>query len=142
MILFDTSIFIAGFITTHPRHEPCLSAIQKVHKGNLKAAISCHSVAESYSVLSAYPSHPKITPAVAEKLIEENILKYFEVIELSLNDYRKAIARVREANLSSGAIFDSLIIQAAHKKNIRRIYSGDLSDFTRLSGSDIEVSEP
>ena len=142
MILFDTNVFVACIVKSHAHHDPSRTLVERVHRGEMTGAISAHSLAECFSILTSYPISPSIPPDLAEELIKENILAPFQVVELSLNDYRLAIRRVKERRLRSGAIYDALIYQAAVKKRAKAIYTWDTEDFLRLSDSDIQILRP
>lgn len=143
MILLDASVLTAAVIATHAHHERSLPYLQRVQKKEVKGAVSIHSLAECYANLTAYPISPRISPEIAEKLVQENILSLFTVIELSVGDYRSAIGRVRLRGFRSGAIFDALILQAALKKKAKAIYTWNIEDFTRLiSDGEIDILRP
>lgn len=140
--LVDTSVFVAGMIPSHTHHASSLSLIQKFHKGHLQGLICAHSLAEFYSVLTAYPIRPRISGEIGERLVVENILPHFEIISLSKTDYLEAIKRVKTYHLQSGAIFDALILQAALKGKATSLYTWDKGDFERMIEDEIEILEP
>lgn len=142
MILFDTSVLVAALIATHPRHDRSLKALQEVKGGKLRACLSQHSLAELYSVLTNYPSQPRISASAAEMLISENILGDFSIVELGAKDYQNTIRRTREKQLRGGAIYDALILQAAIKKRAKALLTWNMSDFLRLSNGEIAIQEP
>ncbi|MBI2981281.1 MAG: PIN domain-containing protein, partial [Deltaproteobacteria bacterium] len=139
----DTSVLTSAMISTHLHHEMSLRHLQRIQRKEVKGAISTHSLAECYANLTAYPISPRILPEIAERLIQENILSLFTVVELSTNDYRSAIERVRLRGLRSGAIFDALILQAAIKKKAEALLTWNTEDFTRLiPDGEIEILKP
>ncbi len=142
MILPDTSVLTAAMISSHVHHERSVSTLQKIRKGDVKGAVSAHSLAECYANLTAYPMSPRILPEDAEKMIEENLTRWFTVVELTAMDYRAAIRRVRERNLRSGAIYDALILQAALKKKAEALYTWNVEDFERLAGKELPILRP
>jgi predicted nucleic acid-binding protein len=140
--LFDTSVLVAALIDSHRHHGRSLKALQEVKSGKIKGLISQHTVAELYSSLTSYPANPRLSPAAAESLIAENVLKDFQIVELKRRDYQETIKRVRERNLHGGVIYDALILQAALKKKARQVYTWNVGDFQRLAKDEIEISEP
>lgn len=142
MILFDTNVFVACIVKSHTHHDPSRILVEKVHRGEMAGLVCAHSLAECFSILTSYPIPPSIPPDLAERLIEENILAYFRVVELTVTDYRSAIKRIRERRLRSGAIYDSLIYQAAVKKKAKGLYTWDVEDFERLADPGIPVLKP
>ena len=97
--------------------------------------LSTHTFAELYSVLTRLPVKPSIPPAIAQRLIDEN-LSSFTAIPLAANDYRKAISLMVRLNLSGGGIFDTIIALAALKAKADTILTLNPNHFTRL-GEDI-----
>lgn len=141
MIVLDTSVLVAALIGSHKFHEPSLKLFQRVKEGRPQGSLCVHSLAELYSSLTNYPADPRLPPAAAESLIGENIFPNLQIIELSQVDYRAAIKRVKERGLRGGAIYDSLILQAAIKKKAEALYTWNRADFDRLSEG-IEIREP
>jgi predicted nucleic acid-binding protein len=130
--LFDTSVLVAAFVATHPRHSVCLKKLQQVKAGQTEGFIAAHTLAETYSVLTRLPVRPPISPKLAQQLIREN-LEGFEVISLSPSDYQVVIAQMVNLNLPGGAIYDALIAQAALRAKVEQLMTLNPDHFTRLS---------
>lgn len=142
MIHLDTSVLVAALITSHRHHEPSVKVLLSVIRQKEKGCISQHTLAELYSSLTNYPSHPRLSPAAAESLILENILVHFRLINLAPKDYRAAIRRTRERKLGGGIIYDALILQSALKAKAKALYTWNTADFQRLSNNEIQLMEP
>jgi len=134
-VLFDTSVLVATFEVSHPRHGICLPWLQQVQENEIDGYLSTHTFAELYSVLTRLPVRPPILPAIAQRLIDEN-LNLFVAIPLSADDYKQAIACMVRLNLPGGGIFDALIAQAALKAEVDILLTLNPSHFTRL-GQDV-----
>jgi predicted nucleic acid-binding protein len=134
-ILFDTSVLVAAFEVSHPRHGVCLPWLQRVQEEEIDGYLSTHTLAELYSVLTRLPVKPPISPALAQRLLDEN-LQLFVAIPLTADNYQQAIARMVRLNLPGGGIFDALIAQAALKAEVDRLFTLNPSHFTRL-GQDL-----
>jgi predicted nucleic acid-binding protein len=130
-VLFDTSVLVAAFEVSHPRHGVCLPWLQRAQEQEIDGYISTHSFAELYSVLTRLPVRPPISPAIAQRLIDDN-LGLFAAITLAANDYQQAIACMVGLNLPGGGIFDALIAQAALKAKVDMLLTLNPSHFTRL----------
>ncbi|HEY9702670.1 MAG TPA: PIN domain-containing protein, partial [Allocoleopsis sp.] len=105
-VLFDTSVLVAAFVKVHPQHGPCAVWWQKVQNAEIKGIISTHTLAELYSVLTRLPISPRISPTLAQQLIEEN-LKNFDIVPLTPEDYKIVIEQMVNLKLTGGAIFDA-----------------------------------
>lgn len=134
-VLFDTSVLVAAFEVSHPRHGVCLPWLQRVQEKEIDGYLSTHTFAELYSVLTRLPVRPPISPAIAQRLIDEN-LNLFVAIPLTGDDYQQAIACMVRLNLPGGVIFDALIAQAALKAEVDILLTLNPNHFTRL-GEDV-----
>ncbi len=111
MIVPDSSVLVAGFVAAHRFHAVALSALVKVKEdGNLIA----HTLAESYSVLSApggiYRAEPR---AVVEYL--EQFLDSGPPLAASPGAYLEALSLLADNGRSGGAVYDALIALAARE---------------------------
>lgn len=132
-VLFDTSVLIAGFITTHPKHNFALPWLQRAHAKKIEYLVSSHSIAECYSVLTRLPISPKISSVVARNLIRENIEKLAEIINLTSTDYLTILKQMTELDLTGGIIYDAIILKAAKKGNADKLLTINPNDFKRLA---------
>ncbi len=133
--LFDTSVLVAAFEVSHPRHTVCLPWLQQAQTEQIQGLIATHTLAEVYSVLTRLPVRPRISPELAQRLITEN-LERFEVIPLTTEDYQMVLAQMVNLNLTGGGIYDALIAQAAVKAEVNTLLTLNPNHFTRL-GEDI-----
>lgn len=132
MPLLDTSVFVAASIGSHPHHAPSVQLLQKLYQSREKKFIASHTLAECYSVLTAYPCVPALSGTTVEKIIDQNIQSHFEVVALRKKDYHQAIVRVRSLQLRSGAIYDALIYEAALKAEAKQLITWNLKHFEKL----------
>lgn len=133
--LFDTSVLVAAFEVSHPRHTVCLPWLQQSQTEQIQGLIATHTLAEVYAVLTRLPVRPRIFPELAQRLITEN-LERFEVIPLTTEDYQSVLAQMVNLNLTGGGIYDALIAQAAVKAEVNTLLTLNPNHFTRL-GEDI-----
>ncbi len=130
-VLFDTSILIAAMIEPHPKHLLSLPWLQKVKKEMIEGIISSHSLIEIYSVLTAFPISPKISPAKGLKLINENIIKNFKIVACRENDYIVLLKGLAENQISGAASYDGLIAYSAKRVKVDKILTLNKKDFTK-----------
>lgn len=129
--LFDTSVLVAAFVTNHPKHEICLPWVSQVKTGRMQGFIATHTLAETYAVLTRLPIRPRISPQLAQRLMQENLAQ-FQVIPLAFEDYQTVIAQMVKQNLAGGSIYDALIAQVAIKAKVDRLLTLNPDHFTRL----------
>jgi len=131
-ILFDTSVLVAAMIESHPFHDLSLPYLQKVRNNTHIGVISAHSIAELYAILIRLPVQPRISPVLARKLIEVNILNLFKIIPLSIQDYISVIEHLSDSGISGGVTYDALILKAALTSNADNILTLNKKDFYRV----------
>jgi len=85
-----------------------------------------------YAVLTRLPLSPRIRPAMAEKLISENVRAHAEVVSLSAKDYSTVLSNAAALNLSGGVVYDAVIAHAARKSSVDQLVTLDPDDFRRV----------
>lgn len=131
-VLLDTSVLVAAFIERHPDHPQALPWLQRVKRKEIEGAVTSHSLAELYAVLTALPVRPRIAPGVAWRMIRENVLADFKIITLSKADYRAVVQGLAEGQISGGATYDALIARAAEKARVDHLVTLNSEDFRRV----------
>jgi predicted nucleic acid-binding protein len=130
-VLFDTSTLVPAIVTSHPQHPVCWQWLENTRTDQIQGVVSTHTLAELYSVLTRLPYRPRISPAIAQRQIHEN-LQNFEKVPLMPIDYDTAIDRMVSLKLTGGGIFDALIAQAALKANADVLLTLNPKHFVRL----------
>lgn len=131
-VLLDTSVLVAAMVEAHPAHERALPWLQRVEAGIDSGVVAAHSVAELYAVLTTLPIRPRIAPAVARRLIEQNVLTNCEIVALSGADYANVISHLASTGIVGGATYDALILHAATKVEVDRIATLNEGDLRRV----------
>ena len=131
-VLLDTSVLVAAMLETHPDHQVALSCLQQVRDGTHQGLVSAHSLVELYAVLTRLPIQPKISSALADQLIRDNVLDVFEVISLSGDDYAEIISHLAKNNLMGGVTYDALHLYAAWKAKADQVITANVKDFRRI----------
>lgn len=131
-VLFDTTVLIAAMVETHASHQVALTWLLSIKNGEHSGLVAAHSLAEFYAVSTALPVSPRITPFIAKKLIQENIVGLFEIISLSGNDYIDVVNQMANTGISGGTIYDAIIFHAANKANAEKILTLNDKHFRRI----------
>jgi len=61
-----------------------------------------HSLAETYAVLTALSVKPRISPLLAQRLIDNNLQTIARIVPLTVADYSRTIQTMTELGLSGG----------------------------------------
>ncbi|MHB9014206.1 MAG: type II toxin-antitoxin system VapC family toxin [Ignavibacteriaceae bacterium] len=140
-ILFDSSVLIAAFVESHPKHKSALSFLMKAKNKEFQLLVSSHTILEIYSVLTSAPFKPKITPMVVKQLIENNIKNIAKTIYLTDEDYFKIVEKMSKSNFSGGIVYDAIVVECALNAKVDEILTLNSKDFLRLTdGTSIKVS--
>ena len=129
----DTNVLVAAAIEDHPHHVPAFELLKAIQQKRLRGCISTHGQAEFYSVISRAPFRPRVHPIEAGRMLEENIVPYFEVVVLTAEDYQAVLHSCAAAGLIGGVIFDALHLYSSEKANCDRIYTFNVKDFRMLA---------
>ncbi len=131
-VLFDTSVLVAALVTAHPAHERSFPWLRRALSKELDYLVAAHSLLELYAVLSRLPLAPRISPATARRLVEENVAGAARVVTLSASDYRSVLTKVADLGLAGGGVYDALVARAAQKGGADRLLTLNLGHFERL----------
>ena len=131
-ILFDTSIIVAALIESHPMHERSFPWLKQAKAREFDLIVASHTLAELYAVLSTLPLKPRITPAVAWRLVHENLESTARVVSLTPTEYRSTIKSISELGLAGGIIYDALIAKVAQKSTVERLLTLNIEHFKRV----------
>jgi len=137
-ILFDSSALIGAFVESHPKHKSALSFLLKAKRNEFELFVASHSLLEIYSVLTSAPFKPRITPKIAELLIENNINNLARIIYLTDKEYFRLIEKLSDLNISGGIVYDALIVECAKKAKVDEILTLNTKDFIHLT-SDLSI---
>jgi predicted nucleic acid-binding protein len=70
-VLLDTSVLVSAMLPDHIHHSQARLWMERAKSGTFEFAVSGHSLAEMYSVLTRLPRRPRISPADALQLIQQ-----------------------------------------------------------------------
>jgi predicted nucleic acid-binding protein len=132
-VFCDTSVLVAGCVRRHPHYPRARAVLEAVARKRDEGAVSCHSLAETYSALTSLPLVPRLLPAEAERMIQVNVRQYFRVIQVTVAMYERALDACVRQSLPGGKVYDALLLECARKARCQRIYTFNLDDFRRLA---------
>ena len=132
-ILFDSSVLIAAFVESHPKHKSALSFLTKAKNKKFELFVSAHTILEVYSVLTSAPFKPRITSEIAKKLIENNIKPFAKIVYLSDKDYFVIVEKMSSSGLIGGIVYDAIIVECALNSKVDKILTLNPKDFLRLT---------
>jgi len=130
--VFDTSALVAALTRAHPRFDWADAQVQAASS----PALCAHSLAECYAVMTGHP-RLRYPPAQAREVLE-HLSSNWTVLPLSPADYLAAMGRCRDLGLQGGAIYGTLIAQAALQAGAAALVTLNAKHFRRL-GTDVNA---
>ena len=130
MIFLDTSVLIAVAQVGHERHAASLEVWNCCSRG--KSAVSVHTLAELYNVLTGMPPALRISPHDAVLAIE-TFLRRLTPIALTADEYVATMRRMAGFGLPGGIVLDALHLECARKAGARTIYTWNARHFQRAA---------
>jgi predicted nucleic acid-binding protein len=127
---FDTSVLIAAFWRGHVHHEPSVLLLASANKS--QSACALHSLAEVYSGMTALPVKPPI-PSEQAFLFVQEVHSRLTLVSLEQHEYFETIQRSSELGLTSGRIYDALLLRSAAKCQAQTIYTWNLKHFRAIA---------
>lgn len=140
--IFDTSLIISGIVESHPMHAKCLPWLQRAKVGEVECIVVAHTLAETYAVLTTLPVKPRISPMVAQRLIEGNLQAIARIVPLTIADYWNTIQRMTELGLSGVTVYDAFITTVARRLSVDKLVTLNADDFRRVWPEGKQVITP
>jgi predicted nucleic acid-binding protein len=130
--VFDTSVIVSGIVESHPMHAKCLPWLQRAKAGEVEGIVVSHTLAETYAVLTTLPVKPRISPLVAQRLIDNNLQATARIVPLTIADYWNTLQRMAEMGLSGGTVYDALLATVARRLSVDKLLTLNADDFRRV----------
>lgn len=130
MIFLDTSVLVPIAQVSHIHHRPSRDLFNLLTQK--EAAVSTHTMAETYATLTAMPPALRLPPLEVVTAIE-TFLKRLTPITLSPGEYVETLRNTARLGHSSGMIYDALHLACARKSNAQHIYTWNLKNLRSLA---------
>ncbi|PSQ97102.1 MAG: hypothetical protein BRD55_04140 [Bacteroidetes bacterium SW_9_63_38] len=131
-VFLDTSVLVRAVIEDLPSHQEARSYLEAVRDDRARGAIATHALAEFFATITALPSRPQHGPKEAAALTDR-ISDLLQIVDLRVEDYKNAINRMVEHDLSSGAVYDALHVAGAERVDAAELATFNVRDFRRMS---------
>jgi predicted nucleic acid-binding protein len=131
-VLLDTSGLVSAMLPDHIHHAQSRPWIERAKAGAFEPVIAGHSLVETYSVLTRLPRRPRITPADALQLIQQNVPPHATIVALSGDDYLMLIAELSLTGVAGGAVYDAVIAKAAEMEDVDQLLTLNVTHFQRV----------
>ena len=129
-VFFDTSVLVAAFWGDHPQHESSLHVFREASRPS--AACGMHSLAEIYATMTALPVRPALAAEQVVLFVEQTAQR-LTTITLDEAEYLTAIRELADRQLSSGRVYDALLLACARKFRAKIVYTWNYKHFRQLA---------
>jgi predicted nucleic acid-binding protein len=128
--MFETSVLIAAFWGGHANHEASIQQFAKAEKKLSCCAV--HTLAEVYATMTALPVKPLIPPEQVLLFVEE-VRKRLSLVALESEEYYETIRKAADRGLTSGRIYDALLMSCAAKSKAEVSYTWNPKHFHSIA---------
>jgi len=132
-VFFDTSVLVASVLADHDCHARAFAVLERVHGGQDEGVVAGHSLVELYAVLTRLPPPFRHSPAQALLSIETNVVSHFQISSLTGREYAALLKELVLAGISGGTVYDAVLLKAAAKTAVDRIYTFNVKHFQEVS---------
>lgn len=126
---FDTSVLVGAFWRGHPNHEGSLKLVSAANKR--KSGCAAHTLAEVYATMTALPVKEVIPPDQALLFVQE-ARDRCTIVTLTEQEYFDTIERSAERGLTSGRVYDALLLRCAAKVKAEVVYTWNVKHFRMI----------
>jgi len=113
-LFLDTSVLLAGVIELHPPNPHAHAIMEAIAQGRLgRPATAFHCCLEFYSVATRLPVEYRLSVGDAERLVQEELLARFEVLDLPAGNRRALFALAASDVVAGGRVYDLHIAEVA-----------------------------
>lgn len=137
---FDTSVLLGGLIELGPASEPAQKIMAAIATGHVRRPHTAwHCCLEFYAVSTRLPEEVRLSPAVAWRLVEEEILIRFVVRQLPDDHQRSFLQTAADDGLVGGRIYDAHIAEIARVCRVPVVVTDNLRHFAGLRRHGVDV---
>jgi predicted nucleic acid-binding protein len=126
----DTSVLVGAFWGGHSHHAASLKVVSAANKK--KSACAAHTLAEVFATMTALPVKDIIPPEQVLLFVQE-VRDRFTIVTLTEDEYFETIERTAARGLTSGRIYDALLLKCAAKVKAETIYTWNLKHFRAIA---------
>ena len=105
----DTHCILAALSPWHEHHRRALQEMDRRLDRSDSMVLAAHTLIEAYSVVTRWPEPHRVTPAMARRLLHDNVIQRATVVALSSIEYLSLLNRSPEARIAGGQVYDALI---------------------------------
>lgn len=139
-VFLDTSVLLAGLVETGPASRPAQEILTAVAAGRLRRPVTAwHCCLEFFAVSTRLPEEFRLSPADSCRLIVEEILGRFQVLELPDTARHTFLMGLAQGHLVGGRVYDAHIGEIARQAGAAVVVTDNLRHFSSLTLKGVRV---
>jgi len=139
-VFLDTTVLLAGIIDMGDVSVAAQAALTAVATGQVKHPLTAwHCCLEFHSVATRLPPELRLTPADAVRLLDEEVLARFEVVDLPARERKHLLQDAVNDGIAGGRVYDLHIAEAARGHGARLVVTDNRRHFSSLLRYDVRV---
>jgi predicted nucleic acid-binding protein len=138
-IYLDSTVLVAAITDIEPFHQGCAALLL----GGASLCMLPHAISETFATLIGGRLSLRLSPAMATRLIEVNLLPRISFVPWSGADQVSILKEAERRGVRGGAIYDSLHLAAARKAKTSKLATLNLRHYQAFHRSgDPEIFQP
>ena len=138
--LLDTSVLLAGLIELSRTPDPAQQVLAAVAAGRLSRPLTAwHCCLEFYAVATRLPEEFRLAPADALKLLEEELLARFQILDLPGRQRVPLLQQGAHEGITGGRLYDAHIAETARAAGASLVVTENRRHFSSLLRHGIRV---
>lgn len=139
-VFLDTTVLVAGLIDMGDVSVAPQAALTAIAGGRVKhPQTAWHCCLEFYSVATRLPPELRLRPADAVRLLDEEVLARFEVVDLPSKERKRLLRDAASDGIAGGRVYDLHIAEVARAHGARLVVTENRRHFSSLLRYDIRV---
>jgi predicted nucleic acid-binding protein len=139
-VFADTTVLLAGIIYMGDASVAPQAVLTAVADGRVKRPLTAwHCCLEFYSVATRLPVELRLQPADALRLLEEEVLLRFQILDLPVRERRRLLQDAARDGIVGGRVYDLHIAEVARSHHARVVVTDNPRHFASLLRYDIRV---
>jgi predicted nucleic acid-binding protein len=136
----DTSVLLSGLIELGPSSRPAQEVMTTVAEGRLRRPRTAwHCCLEFFAVATRLPEEFRLSPADACRLVEEEILGRFQVLQLPDTARRSFFKTLALDRVGGGRVYDAHIGEIAQRSGAKLVITDNIRHFSSLASKGLRV---
>jgi len=139
-VFLDTSVLLGGTIDVGPSSRAAQNVMDAIADGKVERPLTAwHCCLEYYAVATRLPEELRLSPPDALRLVEEEILGRFVVVDLPPRDRHSFFKSAVAQRVAGGRLYDAHIAAIARSSDASVIVTENVRHFRSSPGDPLRV---